>query len=61
MLIWLKKWNIIYYKKNYIRIEKKIITKFGEIVFEKKMINQYERPIPIKNIDTNKMIVSNKV
>ena len=27
----------------------------------KKMINQYERPIPIKNKDTNKMIVSNEV
>ena len=39
----------------------KIIVKFGEIEIDKQKCYQYKRPISIKNIDVNKIVVSNKV
>ena len=40
----------------------KTIVKFGDIEIEKKKISQHERTISIKkNIDINKIVVSNKV
>ena len=39
----------------------KTITKFGDIEIEKQKFHQHERPISIKNIDINKVVVSKKV
>ena len=39
----------------------KTIIKFGDIEIEKQQFYQYERPISIKNIDINKIVISNKV
>ena len=46
--------------KAYIKIENAII-KFGHIEIEKQKIYQHKRPISIKDIDINKITVSNKV
>ena len=48
--------------KAYIKIEKTIV-KFGgiEIKKKKKKFHQHRGPISIKNIDINKIVVSNKV
>ena len=37
------------------------VIKFGDIKIKKQKIHQYKRPISIKIIDINKMVVSNKV
>ena len=39
----------------------KTIIKFGDIETEKQKFHQLKRPISIKNIDINKIAVSNKV
>ena len=39
----------------------KRITKFGDIEIKKQKFHQYKRPISIKIIDINKIVVSNKV
>ena len=39
----------------------KTIIKFGDIENEKQKFHQYKRPTSIKNIDINKLVVSNKV
>ena len=39
----------------------KTITKLGGIKIEKPKFNQHKRPISIKNIDIDKILVSNKV
>ena len=39
----------------------KTIIKFGDIEIEKEKFYQHERPTSIKNIDNNKIVVSNKV
>ena len=39
----------------------KTIIKFGDIEIEKQKFHQHKRPISIKNIDINKIVVSNKV
>ena len=39
----------------------KMIIKFGDIEIEKQKFHQHIRPISIKNIDINKIVVSNKV
>ena len=40
----------------------KVIIKFGDIEIKKKKKNhQYKRPISIKNVDINKIVVCNKV
>ena len=39
----------------------KIIVKFDDIEIKKQKIHQYNRPTSIKNIDINKIVVSNKV
>ena len=44
----------------YIKIEKTII-KFGDIEIKKQKFHQHKRPISIKDIDINKIVVSNKV
>ena len=46
--------------KVYIKMEKTII-KFRNIELEKQKFQQYKRPISIKNININKIVVSNKV
>ena len=46
--------------KVYIKIEKPII-KFGDIEIQKQKSHQHKRPISIKNIDINKIIVFIKV
>ena len=46
--------------KLYIKTEK-IIAKFGDIEIEKQKFHQYKRPISIKNVDSNNIVVSNKV
>ena len=37
------------------------IIKFGDTEIEKHNFHQHKNPIPISNIDINKMVVSNKV
>ena len=49
-----------YNLKPYIEIEKAII-KFGDIESEKQKFRQYKRSVSMKNIDINKIVVSNKV
>ena len=39
----------------------KTIIKFGDNTIEKHKFHQYKRPISIKNLDINKIVVSNKV
>ena len=39
----------------------KAITNFGNIEIEKQKFHQHKRPITIKRIDINKIVVSNKV
>ena len=39
----------------------KSIIKFGDIEIEKEKFHQNKRPISIKNIDINEIVVSNKV
>ena len=39
----------------------KTIIKFGDIEIGKQKFHQHKRPISIKNIDINKIVVSNKV
>ena len=39
----------------------KAIIKFGDIEIEKQNFHQHKRSISIKNIDINKIVVSNKV
>ena len=46
--------------KAYIKIEK-TITKFGDIEIQKQKFHQHKGPISIKNIDINKIVVSNKI
>ena len=36
-------------------------TVFGDIQIEKQKFHQHKRPISMKNIDVNKIVVSNKV
>ena len=38
----------------------KIIIKFGDIEIEQQKFHQYERPISIKNVDINEIVISNK-
>ena len=45
--------------KVYIKLEK--IIKLGDIEIQKQKFHQHEGPISIKNIDINKIVVSNKV
>ena len=40
---------------------KKPITKFGSLEIEKQKFRLYKKPIPRKNININKIVVSNKV
>ena len=37
------------------------VIKFGDIEIEKQKFHQHKEPISIKNIDINKIVVSNKV
>ena len=37
------------------------IIKFGDIEIQKQKFHQHKEPISIKNIDINKVLVSNKV
>ena len=46
--------------KAYIKMEKTMI-KFGDIEIEKQKFHQHKRPTSIKNIDINKIAISNKV
>ena len=39
----------------------KTIIKFGDIEIKKQKLHQHERPISIKNIDINKIVVSNNI
>ena len=43
-----------------IKMEKTIL-KFGDTEIEKQKFHQHKRPISIKNIDINKIVVSNQV
>ena len=45
--------------KVYIKLEK--IIKLGDIEIQKQKFHQHKGPISIKNIDINKIVVSNKV
>ena len=45
--------------KAYIKMEKTII-KFEDIEIEEQKFHQYQRSIPIKKIDINNIVVSNK-
>ena len=45
--------------KAYIKMEKSI--KFGDTKIKKQQFRQHKEPISIKNIDIDKMTVSNKV
>ena len=46
--------------KVYIKPEK-IILQFSHTEIKKQTFHQHKRPISIKNIDMNKIVVSNKV
>ena len=46
--------------KVHIKMEKAII-KFGYIEITKQKFHQHQRPISIKNIEINKIVLSNKV
>ena len=46
--------------KAYIKMKKTII-KFGDIEIQKQKFHQHKRPISIKDVDINKIVVSNKV
>ena len=39
----------------------KAIIKFGDVEIKKQKLDQHKRPVLIKNIDINKIVVSNKV
>ena len=39
----------------------KTVIKFGDIEIEKQKFHQHKGPISIKNIDTNNIVISNKV
>ena len=39
---------------------KRSIIKFGDIEIKKQKFHQHKKPISIKNIDINKIVVSNK-
>ena len=45
--------------KGYVKMEK-IILKFSDIEIEKQDFHQHKRPISIKNIDINKIVVSKR-
>ena len=66
MLIWLKKAkhynlkNIKTFESIY-KNKKKTNIKFGDIGIDNLTFHQYRKPISIKNIDINKIVVSNKV
>ena len=47
--------------KLYLKTEKKPIIKLSDIEIEKQEIQQHKKLISIKNIDTNKIVVSNKI
>ena len=47
--------------KAYIKKLKKTVITFGDIEIEKQKFHQHKRPISIKNININKIVVSNKV
>ena len=38
----------------------KIVIKFGDIEIEQQKLHEYERPISMKNVDINEIVVSNK-
>ena len=46
--------------KLYLKMEKTII-KYGDTEIEKQKFHQCKKPISIRNIDINKILVSNKV
>ena len=46
---------------NYISKWKKAVIKIGDIEVEKQKFHQHKRPISIKNVDINTMVVSNEV
>ena len=48
-----------FFLKGYIKMEKMI--KFGDIQIQKQKFHQHKGPISIKNIDINKIVISNKV
>ena len=52
------KFKIYKFLKAYIKLEK--IIKFGDIETEKQTFHQHKKPISIKNIDINEMVVSNE-
>ena len=39
----------------------KTIIKFGDIEIQKQTFHQHKGPVSIKNVDTDKIVVSNKV
>ena len=39
----------------------KAVIKFGDIEIENQKFHQHKRPISIKDVDINKIVVSNKV
>ena len=43
--------------KVYIKMEKTII-KFGDVAIQKQKFHQHKRPVSMKNIDINKIVVS---
>ena len=53
----LKKYKVFW--KRIIKMEK--VIKFGDIQIQKQKFHQHKGPILIKNIDSNKIVVSNKV
>ena len=57
MLIWLKK--VKHYKLDICKNKK--IIKFGDIEIQKRKCHPVKESISIKNIDINKIVVSNKV
>ena len=46
---------------NYISKWKKAVIKIVDIEVEKQKFHQHKRPISIKNVDINAMVVSNEV
>ena len=51
--------RIYKFLKAYIKMEK--VLKFGDIEIKKQKFHKHKEPISIKNIDINKITVSNKI
>ena len=62
MLIWPKRWNIVKHKNllSHMKVGKEILT-FGDIEIEKNKFYHSKIPIHLRDVDIEKVLVSNKI